>query len=304
MEISTVIEEQDPTWMTPIIEFVSKGTLPLEQKEARRIRRTAQRFELRNGVLYRRSFLQPWLRCVGPIQADYVLREIHAGSCSMHSGPRSVVARALRSGYYWPTMHRDARDMIRKCHDCQDYFTTWIEARAVATSREYGVNDLFGTTIVCRFGLLETIVWTMGNISCDTRSKGWWVEEIVHVHVGRNCTNNQRCQGDTPVLSCLYGTEAVIPAEIGMPTIRTAEHLQLSSYPEVTILSSTSRTLRKPLWRGLSEIPSNGNSPLKCKRTLGYHATGKDRHCSCATSVLVRSKSGWPPQRSEASSQG
>ncbi|GJV54541.1 reverse transcriptase domain-containing protein [Tanacetum coccineum] len=234
----------------------------------------------------------------------YVLREIHAGSCSMHSGPRSVVARALRSGYYWPTMHRDARDMIRKCHDCQDYFTTWIEARAVATSREYGVNDLFGTTIVCRFGLLETIVWTMGNISCDTRSKGWWVEEIVHVHVGRNCTNNQRCQGDTPVLSCLYGTEAVIPAEIGMPTIRTAEHLQLSSYPEVTILSSTSRTLRKPLWRGLSEIPSNGNSPLKCKRTLGYHATGKDRHCSCATSVLVRSKSGWPPQRSEASSQG
>ncbi|GJX89314.1 reverse transcriptase domain-containing protein [Tanacetum coccineum] len=37
----------------------------------------------------------------------------------MHSGPRSVVARALRSGYYWPTMHRDARDMIKKCHDCQ-----------------------------------------------------------------------------------------------------------------------------------------------------------------------------------------
>ncbi|GKE55654.1 hypothetical protein Tco_1494839, partial [Tanacetum coccineum] len=81
MEISTVIEEQDPTWMTPIIEFISTGTLPHEQKDARRIRRTAQRFELRNGVLYRRSFLQPWLRCVGPIQADYVLREIHAGSC-------------------------------------------------------------------------------------------------------------------------------------------------------------------------------------------------------------------------------
>ncbi|GJU28982.1 reverse transcriptase domain-containing protein [Tanacetum coccineum] len=78
MEISTVIEEQDPTWMTPIIEFISKGTLPHDQKDARRIRRTAQRFELRNGVLYRRSFLQPWLRCVGPIQADYVLREIHA----------------------------------------------------------------------------------------------------------------------------------------------------------------------------------------------------------------------------------
>ncbi|PWA74143.1 reverse transcriptase domain-containing protein [Artemisia annua] len=28
MEVSTVIEEQDPTWMTPIIEFISKGILP------------------------------------------------------------------------------------------------------------------------------------------------------------------------------------------------------------------------------------------------------------------------------------
>ncbi|GJW41226.1 reverse transcriptase domain-containing protein [Tanacetum coccineum] len=55
MEISTVIEEQDPTWMTPIVEFISKGTLPHEQKDARRIRRTAQRFELRDGVLYRRG---------------------------------------------------------------------------------------------------------------------------------------------------------------------------------------------------------------------------------------------------------
>ena len=113
-EISTVIEEEGPTWMTPIADFISKGTLPQERNEARRIRRTAQCFELRDGVLYRRSFLQPWLRCVGPLQADYVLREIHSGSCSMHSGPRSVVARALRSGYYWPTMHRDARDLVRK----------------------------------------------------------------------------------------------------------------------------------------------------------------------------------------------
>nr|GEU95859.1 reverse transcriptase domain-containing protein [Tanacetum cinerariifolium] len=52
-------------------------------------------------------------------QAKYVMREIHEGPCSMHAGPRSVVAKAIRLGYYWPTMHKDARDMIRKCIDCQ-----------------------------------------------------------------------------------------------------------------------------------------------------------------------------------------
>nr|GFB26538.1 reverse transcriptase domain-containing protein [Tanacetum cinerariifolium] len=41
------------------------------------------------------------------------------GACSMHAGPRSVVAKALRSGHYWPTMHVYARKLIRECNDCQ-----------------------------------------------------------------------------------------------------------------------------------------------------------------------------------------
>ncbi|GJT08279.1 reverse transcriptase domain-containing protein [Tanacetum coccineum] len=284
MEISTVIEEQDPTWMTPLIEFISKGTLPHEQKDARRIRRTAQRFELRNGVLYRRS---------------------------MHSGPRSVVARALRSGYYWPTMHRDARDMIKKCNDCQvhrpiprhpqqeltpitspwpfhkwgidiagpfpvaagglkflivaiDYFTKWIEAKAVATITGNQVKRFVWDNIVCRFGLPGEIVSDNGKQFCDNpfkdwctrlsitqrfasvkhpqtnglveranrslgegikarldRHKGRWVEELSHV-LWAHRTTIKVSTGDTP-FSLVYGTEAVIPAEIGMPTIRTAE---------------------------------------------------------------------------------
>ena len=37
----------------------------------------------------------------------------------MHVGTRSVVARALRTGYCWPTMHKDARKIILACQDCQ-----------------------------------------------------------------------------------------------------------------------------------------------------------------------------------------
>nr|GEU57807.1 reverse transcriptase domain-containing protein [Tanacetum cinerariifolium]GEU94424.1 reverse transcriptase domain-containing protein [Tanacetum cinerariifolium] len=45
-----------------------------------------------------KSFPGPWLRSVGPLQANCVLREIHEGSCSMHSGSGFMVAKALRSG--------------------------------------------------------------------------------------------------------------------------------------------------------------------------------------------------------------
>ncbi|GJX30121.1 reverse transcriptase domain-containing protein [Tanacetum coccineum] len=179
-EVTTVVEEDGPTWMTPIIEYLNEGTLPDDRKEASKLCIKARQYELLEGILYKWSFLKSWLRCVGPLQADYVIREIHEGLCSMHAGPRSVVAKAMRLGYYWPTMHRDAREMIRTCNDFQihrhmprnpqqplttitapwpfykwgidiagpfpegpgkvkflivamDYFTKWIEAKAVAT---------------------------------------------------------------------------------------------------------------------------------------------------------------------------
>ncbi|GJU32657.1 reverse transcriptase domain-containing protein [Tanacetum coccineum] len=118
-EVTTVVEEDGSTWMTPIMEYLKDGTLPGDRKEASKLHIKARQYELMEGTLYRRSFLKPWLRCLGPLQASYVIREIHEGSYSMHAGPRSVVAKAMRLGYYWSTMHRDARDMIRACNDCQ-----------------------------------------------------------------------------------------------------------------------------------------------------------------------------------------
>ena len=54
----------------------------------------------------------------------------------------------------------------------------------------------------------------------DARSKNW-MEELSHV-LWAHRTMIKSSNGDTP-FSLTYGTEAVIPAEIGMPTLRTAE---------------------------------------------------------------------------------
>ena len=190
--------------------FYKQGNTPSRTKGRSTDTEHSAGFELREGILYRRSFLQPWLRCVGPLQEDYVLREIHDGSCSMHSGPRSIVARAFRSEYYWPTMHRNARDMIRRCNDCQihtpipcrpqheltpitspwpfhkwgidiagpfpvaagglkflivaiDYFTKWIEAKAVASITGSQVKRFVWDNIVCRFGLPGEIISDNGK---------------------------------------------------------------------------------------------------------------------------------------------
>nr|GFB36370.1 reverse transcriptase domain-containing protein [Tanacetum cinerariifolium] len=70
------------------ISQVPRSTLPEDEKKAWKIRLKARQYELMEGILYKRSFLTPWLRCVGPLQAEYVMKEIHEGSCSMHAGLR------------------------------------------------------------------------------------------------------------------------------------------------------------------------------------------------------------------------
>nr|GFC69414.1 reverse transcriptase domain-containing protein [Tanacetum cinerariifolium] len=152
------------------------------------------------GILYKRSFLTPWLRCVGPLQAEYAMKEIHKGSCSKHAGPRSVVAKAIRLGYFWPTMHKDAQDMIRKCSDCQihrpvtrhlagpfpegpgkvkflivamDYFTKWMEAKTVATITGGQVKKFVWDNIECRFGIPGEIISDNGKQFADNPFKDW-----------------------------------------------------------------------------------------------------------------------------------
>nr|GEX64841.1 reverse transcriptase domain-containing protein [Tanacetum cinerariifolium] len=61
-------------------------TFPAEIKKARVVKRKSWRFAIINGTLYKKYFHRPWLRCIGPLQANYVLREIHEGSSSIHAG--------------------------------------------------------------------------------------------------------------------------------------------------------------------------------------------------------------------------
>nr|GEU80968.1 reverse transcriptase domain-containing protein [Tanacetum cinerariifolium] len=309
-EVATIIEEDGPTWMTQLVDYLKEDVLPEDKKEARKLRLKARQYELMEGGLYRRSFLTSWLRCVGPLQEDYVMREIHKGSCSMHTRPRSVVAKAVRLGYYWPTMHKDARNMIRECNDYQthrpvtrhpqqsltpimapwpfykwgidiagpfpkgpgkvkflivamDYFTKWIEAKAVATITGGQVKKFVWDNIVCRFGIPGEIISDNGKQFADNPFKDWcdklnitqrfasvkhpqsnglveranrslgegikarlgegnknWVEELPHV-LWAHRTMIKSSHGDTP-FSLTYETEAVIPAEIRMPTYRIA----------------------------------------------------------------------------------
>ena len=108
-------------WMTPIISYLQGGTLPDDRHEARQLKVRASHFLMLQGILYKKSFSLPYLRCLAPDEAKYVMREIHKGICGNHSGARALQKKIVRAGYYWPSMQIDANRFIQHCDKCQRF---------------------------------------------------------------------------------------------------------------------------------------------------------------------------------------
>ena len=73
------------------------------------------------NVLYKRGFSRPYLICLSPEEADYVMREVHERICGNHSGSRSLVHKLVRAGYYWSTMQKDAQAYVKTYDKCQRF---------------------------------------------------------------------------------------------------------------------------------------------------------------------------------------
>ena len=107
--------------MDPIWDYLVEGTLTSDPKEASKLRARSARFTVHRGTLYKRGFSTPILKCVGKEEANYILREVHEGICGNHIGARTLVEKTLRQGYYWPTMLKDATELVIKCKACQEH---------------------------------------------------------------------------------------------------------------------------------------------------------------------------------------
>lgn len=105
--------------MTPVYNFLTKGEFPIDHKEATTAKRRSCLYVIIENKLYQRGFSIHLLKCVEASQALEVLQELHEGINTQHLAGRSLARKALRAGYYWLTMQKDAKDHIQKCDKFQ-----------------------------------------------------------------------------------------------------------------------------------------------------------------------------------------
>jgi hypothetical protein len=72
-----------------------------------------------NRILYRRGANDMMMRCISRKEGIQLQWDIHSGVYGSHSSWRSILGKAFRHGFYWPTAKDDMMKIITKCKDCQ-----------------------------------------------------------------------------------------------------------------------------------------------------------------------------------------
>jgi ribonuclease HI len=107
-------------WREAFIDFIRDQRLPAgidaRSAEAARVMRRSKGFVLVDNKLYRRGARSGFLmKCVTKEDGYDILREIHEGVCSNHAASRTLVGKAYRASFWWPTTVSDAEDLVRRC---------------------------------------------------------------------------------------------------------------------------------------------------------------------------------------------
>uniref|UniRef100_A0A2N9G704 Uncharacterized protein n=1 Tax=Fagus sylvatica TaxID=28930 RepID=A0A2N9G704_FAGSY len=250
--------DQSPSWMSPILAYLKDDILPADRKEADRIRRIAPLYwvskegNLLQKILHRSlstgkaiggricrkmppihwSFSQWGLDIVGPlprapgnrqwliVATDYFTKWVEAE-------PLVHITDADSKRFVWKniiTRFGIPRVLV------SDNGSQFTSGPFREFCEQYGIRNHFSTPAYPQAnGQAESSNKTLldGIKKRLENAKGRWVEEFPSILWTYRTT--PRCStGETP-FSLTYGVEAVIPLEIGLPTIRTEYYDQVTN---------------------------------------------------------------------------
>ena len=58
-------------------------------------------------------------RCVPEEEMESILRHCHEREVGGHFGGTRTTAKVLQTGFYWPTLFKDAFWVVQECDQCQ-----------------------------------------------------------------------------------------------------------------------------------------------------------------------------------------
>jgi hypothetical protein len=104
-----------------IIDYLVQSKYPeqMSREEKEIFQRKVSPYTLIRGVLFKLGADDVLRRCLEPPDQRKVIRALHAGDSGGHFASVSTVNRIRSAGYWWPYLHRDVRNFVQSCDQCQ-----------------------------------------------------------------------------------------------------------------------------------------------------------------------------------------
>ncbi|PWA66127.1 reverse transcriptase domain-containing protein [Artemisia annua] len=119
--LGSLLHDQSTPWFADFANyhagnFIRKG---MSSQQRKKFFKDVKHYYWDDPYLFRVCADQIIRRYVNGKEADDILMACHSGPTGGHHGANYTAKKVFDSGFYWPTIYRDAQDLVKSCDSCQ-----------------------------------------------------------------------------------------------------------------------------------------------------------------------------------------
>ena len=120
-KLFAIEDKREVPWFADYVNYLVAKVIPPEfnYQKKKRFFAHLKHYYWEEPILYRHCADQVIRRCVPEDEMHSILNHCHTLSCGGHFGGQRTAAKVLQSGFYWPSLFKDAHQFVSTCDKCQ-----------------------------------------------------------------------------------------------------------------------------------------------------------------------------------------
>ena len=108
-------------WFADYANYVCSGILPpdLSFQQRKKFLHEVKNYFWDEPFLFKKCVDQVIRRCVPEGEMEEILKKCHDSPYGGHCAGQRTGVKVLQSGFYWPTLFKDAKEFVQRCDRCQ-----------------------------------------------------------------------------------------------------------------------------------------------------------------------------------------